>query len=315
MLWQRIAECLQVGSFAPVQGGLSRKLALLRESLRPNATEPFASVSQSLYNRPTLQWERQTSLVLRQPSKAVRSLLAENRLYNKRFERRRHSVDSHCRVRSYCSAIRLPQQDEYLDLLRRDERSRILASFHCGDFLYGSAKLISLSATSHRHYVLSLNESSPACIENLAVGFGRETPWKAYELLLRQSSSLALSGLLRETRTSLLLFCDLPPGLNEAAEVSFLGRPAWFSIGPAMLSLSNRIPLLPLINYFDGEANRVVLGRQFEPQRDGSESLRQAASRMTQQLVAFFEDIFVQHPEQWRFLSLLPSYFAKPDMP
>lgn len=316
VLWRqlrRVGARLRPSNFRPRQGPLSRRLALLIEGLRPNAAQPFASLSQSLYARPTFNWERQTALLLRQPLADVQALLAENRLHNRRFERRRNVADSRGRIRSYCNSIQLPQQEEYLDLIHRDDRSRVIASFHFGDFLYGSAKLFRLNNSTRRNIVLSLNRSATACFANLSAAYGEEQPWRECELLLEQCSSVRLSRLLRAGKTSLLLYCDLPPGLSASTQLGFLGRPAWFSIGPAMLALINRVPLLPLINYFDGQQNRVLLAKQIESERAPSESLRQAARRMTQQLVDFFEPVFLQYPEQWRFLSLLPVYFSDPD--
>lgn|GEM_PF-1773058 len=315
VLWRqlrRVGEELRPSSFRSKQGSVLRSLALLIERLRPNAAQPFASLSQSLYARPTLNWERQTAQLLRQPLAEVQSLLAANRLHNRRFERRRNGSDNQERIRSYCNNIQLPQQEEYLALIRRDDRSRVIASFHCGDFLYGSAKLFRLNNSTRRNLVLSLNRSAPTCFANLSAGYGDEQPWRDCELLLEQCSSIQLSRLLRAGKTSLLLYCDVPPGLNASTQLCFLGRPAWFSIGPAMLALINRVPLLPLINYFDGRQNRVVLAKQIEPERAAAESLRLAAIRMTQQLIDFFEPVFLQHPQQWRFLSLLPAYFSDP---
>jgi len=285
---------------------------LFLEKLRPNAGQKFQTLTQSLFERPTLDDENQIAYAFRQPVNAVNSLLAKNRLHNCRFEQRRNKIERPSLVQRYCEDFKIPQREGYVDLIKKDGRSRIVASFHCGDFLYGSASLFSLDSNKRRKYVLTLNRSSTACYSNLAAGFGRGAPDPECELLLCETDSSKLSQILRAGNASILLFCDVPPGLNETTEVSFLNRRAWFSIGPAILALVNRVPLLPLINYSTGNSSHLRLGNQIEPVLLPSETLRAGAKRITQSLVSFFESVFLENPEQWRFLSLLPCYFSEP---
>ncbi|MEX0963172.1 MAG: hypothetical protein WDZ52_03900 [Pseudohongiellaceae bacterium] len=308
-----LARLFQGSRFLHKQGGLGYWLNLLYEKYRPRLRQSFDTLAQGLYNRPSLAGEHHISLLLRLPLHETQILLAKNRLHNSRFEHRRTTVDDKTIVRRYCRAFQLPQREDYLELVRSDGRSRIIASFHCGDFLYGSARLFELDAATRRKYVLSLNKSTPACYANLLAGFGPAAPGAECELLLSDSTSSTLSQLLRAGNTSLLLFCDLPPGLTEVTRIRFLNRYAWFSVGPAILALTNSVPLLPLINYFDGKVSHVSLGRQLEPMLIGSETLRQGANRLTQELVSLFEAVFLKYPEQWRFVSLLPLYFSKPN--
>lgn len=291
---------------------LHESLNLFLEKLRPNAGQRFQTLTQSLFERPTLDDENQIAYAFRQPVNAVNSLLAKNRLHNRRFEQRRNRAERAALVQRYCEGFEIPQRKDFLDLIRKDRRSRIVASFHCGDFLYGSANLFSLDSNNRKKYVLSLNRSSTACYSNLAAGFGHEAPSPECELLLCETGSSKLSQILRADNASILLFCDVPPGLNQTVEVNFLNRRAWFSIGPAILALANRVPLLPLINYSTGNSSYLKLGNQIEPELLPSETLRMGAKRITQSLVSFFESVFLENPEQWRFLSLLPCYFSKP---
>lgn len=291
---------------------LLESLDLFLEKLRPNAGQSFQTLTQSLFERPTLEDENQIAFAFRQSTSAINSLLAKNRLHNCRFEQRRNKVGRGPLVQRYCEGFKIPQREDYLDLIQKDERSRIVASFHCGDFLFGSASLFSLDSNKRRKYVLSLNRSSPACYANLAAGFGHKAVGPECELLLCETDSSKLSQILRAGNASLLLFCDVPPGLNEAIEVKFLNRHAWFSIGPAILALANRVPLLPLLNYSTGNSSYLRLGNQIEPDLLPSETLREGAERITQRLVSLFESAFLESPEQWRFLSLLPRYFTKP---
>lgn len=290
---------------------LSESLDLFLEKARPNAEQKFQALSQSLFERPTLDDETQIAYALRQSENTVSSLLAKNRLHNRRFEQRRNRVERASKVQHYCEGFKISQRSDYLRLVQNDKRSRIIASFHFGDFLYGSASLLGLDGTERRKYVLSMNRSSNACYSNLAAGFSSEVLGQECELLLGSTSSSQLSQKLRAGNTSILLFCDVPPGLNEITEVTFLNRRACFSIGPAILALSSRVPILPLINYSTESSSYLSLGSQIEPILLPSETLRTGANRITQSLVSFFESVFLDNPEQWRFLSLLPRYFLE----
>jgi len=299
-------------SFRHQPCALLEPLCLLLEKSRSNAGEDFESLTQALFERTTLEHENRVADALRQPYATVVSLLAKNRLYNRRFEHRRNCVQKEARVLHYCQGFQVPQREAYLDLLKNDDRSRIIATFHCGDFLYGSASLLSLETNTRRKYFVSLSKSSSDCFTNLAVGFSGSVPGAESELLLSETDSSKLSQILRGGNASIVLFTDLPLGLNETTAVNFLSRRSSFSIGPAILALVNRVPILPLVNYSAEGASHVVLGEQIEPVLANSETLRSAAQRITQSLVSFFEATFLTHPEQWRFLSMLPSYFCLP---
>lgn len=291
---------------------LCESLKFILEKTRPHARQRFQTLTQSLFERPTVYDETQIALAFRQPIKTIGSLLAKNRLHNSRFEQRRNKTERIALVRRYCEDFKIPQREDYLGLIQKDGRSRIIASFHCGDFLYGAASLLVLDSSKRGKYVLSLNRSSSACYSNLASGFSRQILMPERELLLGETDSSVLSQILRAGDASVLLFCDIPPGLNETTEVNFLNRPAWFSIGPAILALVNRVPLLPLINYSAENSSYLRLGGQIEPVLLPSETLHGGAKRITQSLVTFFESVFLENPEQWRFLSLLPRYFSEP---
>ncbi len=302
-------------AFQHEAAAVRESLKLSLERMRPNAGQQFSTLTRSLFERPTRDDEYQVAYAIRQPIDETRLLLAKNRLHNRRFEQRRNSVERAPLVRRYCAGFEIPQRKDFLTLIRGDARSRIIASFHCGDFLYGTASLFALENESRQQHVLTLNKGSDACFANLEAGFGATAATAECELLLQESDTQTLSRMLRAGDTSLLLFCDIPPGLNETCEVRFLGRPARFSIGPAILAIANGVPLLPLLNYSRASSGRILLGEQIEPVLLPSETLRLAAGRITQALVSLFESVFLQHPEQWRFLSLMPLYFSQPELP
>ncbi len=309
---ESIVNRTRVSAFHHGRAGLRHRFNILFERLRPNAITEPQSLTGALYQRPTKDGEQLLAYLLRQPIRDVTALLASNRAHNSGLERSRNIIHSQSLVRQYCSKILIPQHEDYLHLERDDPRSRIVASFHFGDFIYGCAKLFTLGSNARSKFVLSLNNSSSACYSNLSAGFGSEAPGPETELPLLQTSTARLSELLRAGNTSILLFCDLPPGLGEGTQVRLLNRTVWFSIGPAVLAIANKVPILPLINFSNGEHNYVYLGRQIEPELIGGESLRIGARRITQELASFFERVFVSYPEQWRFVSLLERYLVKP---
>jgi Bacterial lipid A biosynthesis acyltransferase len=288
-------------------------LRLLRERQRSNSQGKIETLTQALFERPVLEDEIRIAAAIRQPLSTVRMFLAKNRIYNRRFEQRRNTVEREVLVRRYCEGFTLSQHDDYLSLIRSDARSRIIVSFHIGDFLFGSACLLGLENSARRHYVLTLNKASKACYSNLAAGFGAAAPGPECELLFEATTSVQLSQILRTPNNSLLLFCDVPGGLNQTTEVEFLNRSAWFSAGPAVLAITNSVPLLPLINYSTDDRAYLRFGAQIEPKLLPSETLQQAVKRITQTLVSFFESVLQKHPDQWRFLALLPLYFVDPE--
>ena len=309
---ESIVNGIKVSAFHHGRSRFRHRLNILFERLRPNAITEPQSLTCALYQRPTKDGEQLLAYLLRQPIRDVTALLASNRAHNSGLERSRNIIYSQSLVRQYCSKILIPQHEDYLILERDDPRSRIVVSFHFGDFIYGCAKLFTLGSNARRKFVLSLNNSSSACYSNLLAGFGSEAPRPETELPLLQTSTARLSELLRAGNTSILLFCDLPPGLGEGTQVRLLNRVVCFSIGPAILAIANKVPILPLINFSNGEHNYVYLGRQIEPELMGSESLRIGARRITQELASFFEAVFVSYPEQWRFVSLLERYQVSP---
>lgn len=249
------------------------------------------------------------AMLLREPASSTRRLLTRNAIYLERLQASYNRRVPRNRLIKHCSEFRLRQRQAYLNLLRDDERSRILAAYHFGDYVYGMNTLVCLENPERKRYVLSQRAASGAYFENLRLGLGNRAIDKSAELLTTDTNAAELSRLLRGGNTTLALYCDLPAGFGERVEVNFLGRRAMFPKGPAMLAISNKAPLLPVINYNDGEYNRIELGKQIEPRLNCDESLQAGVIRITQQLIVFFEHYFYKHPEQWRYLKYLPAYY------
>ena len=249
------------------------------------------------------------SALLREPRGRTRRLLAANEKWLAALERRRNSRLARAALRRHTSRLHFPQAQNLRQLLGDDPRPRLLTSYHFGDYIYGLNLLGATVNARAKAIYLSQAPGSAAYFANMKLAFGAAAMGPDARLSAQDASVAGLAPLLRREGLQIITFCDLGEQFGGRAEVDFLHRQAWFSRGPAMLSLTNRIPLLPVINWFDGKRGQVVLGAQLEPERFNGETLAQAAGRITAELVRFFEPFFRLNPEQWRYLGVLPLYF------
>ena len=248
---------------------------------------------------------------LREPQDRARRLLAGNEKWNVALERRRNAPMGRAELRRHVGRIRFPQRGKLLELIADDPRPRLLVSYHFGDYIYGLNLLGAAIGSRAEVYYLSQAPGSATYFDNLRRAFGKRTIGPDKQLVVSEAGLGELAPLLRSPGVQFVTFCDLSEQFGGRAEVDFLHRRAWFPQGPAILSLTNRIPVVPVINWFDGGLGPLVLGAQLEPERLDGESLAGAASRITAELVRFFEPFFRTNPEQWRYLGVLPLYFIQ----
>ena len=251
------------------------------------------------------------SAFLREPRSRGRRLLIANRKWLAELEHWRNCRQQEAALRRHVARLRFPQQESLQELVRADARSRLLVSFHFGDYIYGTNLLAASISGLARVFFLSHAPGSAAYFANMALAFGEHAIGPSQQLLANQASLSRVLPLLRGRGMQLITFCDLSGEFGGRAQVDFLYRAAWFSRGPAILSLTNRVPLLPVINWFDGDRRQLVLGDQMEPERYPGETIADAAGRMTNSLIRFFEPFFRNNPEQWRYLGILPLYFIQ----
>ena len=249
------------------------------------------------------------STVLREPRGRTRRLLAANHRWLAALEQRRNSRLAEAKLRRYVASLHFPQARNLRNLLDDDPRPRLLTSYHFGDYIYGLNLLGARVNASANVVYLSQAPGSAAYFANMKLAFGETAIGPDSRLSAQAAGIDGLAPLLRRKRIQIITFCDLGEQFGGRVEVDFLFRRAWFSRGPAMLALTNRIPLLPVINWFDGERGQIVLGAQVEPERFDGETLARAAARVTAEIVRFFEPFFRLNPEQWRYLGVLPNYF------
>ncbi len=249
------------------------------------------------------------SVLLREPQHRARRLLAANQRWLAELEHRHDQWQPERALRRHVARLRFPQRSPLLELLGEDPRPRIVTSYHFGDYVYGLNLLAASIGSRAKLRYLVRAPGSAAHFANMKRAFGERAPDPAAQLLAREACAETLLPLLRRDGTQFVTFCDPEKPLGARVQVGFLHRAAWFSRAPALLGLTNRIPLLPVINWFDGSHEHVVLGEQIEPERLADESLAEAVQRITAELVRFFEPFFRSNPEQWRHLPSLPLYF------
>lgn len=249
---------------------------------------------------------------LRRPERECLQILRRNRAFLRQVEARRNQRQSAVALQRHLRSWQLPQQNAYRELLALDNRPRIIASFHFGDFVYGMNLLLRDEAGQRPCRVLTLQTSSPAYFRNMEIAFGDRGARPENQLPVMQTPMAELSTFLGQLRGTLVTFCDLPPGFGATTTVQFLGRRAWFPRGAATLALRNRVPLLPVVSCFRGGEHQLLMAAQIEPGEYRHCDPARAVQGISQRLVNLLEECLQQFPEQWRYLAALPSYFQPP---
>jgi len=249
------------------------------------------------------------SVFLREPRQHIDRLQSRHDRLQARLEYNRHHPQTDSHLKRHILRFHFPQKVDYEKLLAVDSRSRILASFHFGDYVYGMHFLANNIEHPGPLKVLSQQPGSSIYRANIHAAFGVDSANEGAELLSDRQDVAALSAFLRQQQSTLILFCDLPSGCGERVCVNFLQRSAWFPRGPATLAVINRVPILPVITVAQGQKHYLILYPQLETAAQPEESLPDCIARITQCLVAILETHFRDSPEAWRYLRLLPAYF------
>ncbi len=246
---------------------------------------------------------------LREPLNVTRTLLRSNRVFVAASDKRRHTPVSKRSLRNHLSGFCFPQQELVADLMHNDPRSRIIAAYHFGDYVYGMHYFATRFRNEQEFSYLSLESGNDTYFRNLRHAFGKDALGRDAQYVRSRTGATKLSSLLKRQSHNLILFCDLPCERGEDTEVDFLYRPARFCRGPATLALVNRVPILPVINFRDGNRHSIWAAPQIEPELGRTESLADAVRRVTHSLVNVLEKFLTLDPAQWRYLEILPRYF------
>ena len=251
------------------------------------------------------------SIYLREPLTTTSEILVKNVRFLDEIEHRRNTALTKTELQQWRSSIHIARSQDYREQAAHDEGSRIIASFHFGDFIYGLNALMCLEGPHRRRLVYSQAKGSDAYYHNMRHCFGGRALTHDAQLTAAEADPLGLAQSLRKGNCTLVMFCDLPPSYGETTAVEFLGREAWFPKGPALLALTTKTPLIPVINLKNRRQNHLRIVDAIEPFRRLDESLEAAVQRITQELIGLLEAYLRRQPEQWRYLQVMPIYFAK----
>lgn len=244
---------------------------------------------------------------LRMPVPECRRILRANRRFLSAVEQRRNNPQSAASLQHYLQSFECPQLAAFTQLCETDPRSRLIATFHFGDFVYGMNYLMSQDPTARRTLVLVKEASCRAYFDNMRRAFGARAARPQDQRLVDRVSVATLCTELRKQPVNLITFCDLPEHFGASRCLPFLGRSALFPRGLATLAIRSELPVLPVINYFDGGVNKVYLAPQLEPRRYRNQGASRAMQCLTRDLIRLLELFVRRRPEQWRYLSILPA--------
>lgn len=250
------------------------------------------------------------SRYLHLPQSEIQNLLNQNASYLKLVERFRNQRQSQIALNRHLESFEIIDEKEFLDFQSTILGSKLLVSFHFGDFVYGNNLIAAKECSSRNQYFFTQLKSSDAFLSNMRLAFGQSFKERPQQLTIESTGAVGLVKRLKQSNTSLLTFIDLPKGFGERVKVQFLGRDAWFPRGPATLALLAKVPILPILNFTDGNKNYINVFPQLYPAAYSKSSRHGSAQEITQQLVSYLERAITLYPWQWRFFSALPSFFT-----
>lgn len=311
-------------SLLPVGQSVSSRITKLCRAVRDKAGQYTLRLSH--FSHPThlinlcLPWQRQASRTalfhnavahcLRLPASESRQRLSANRRFLAPVEARRKQCQSAWRLRRHRRLWHEPDLEAYRQLLSQDPRSRIVATYHFGDFAFGLNTLLREDPKDRECIVLTQQTSDGAYFSNMRRAFGDEATTAQQQWPVANLRTANLSAKLQKQVVTLVTFCDLPPTFGATTEVQFLDRSARFPRGAAALALRYKLPLLPVVCYHSAGRHRIALWSQIEPIPVYGEKRAECVSRLTQQLADHLQQFVRWAPQQWRFLGSLPSYIA-----
>jgi hypothetical protein len=253
------------------------------------------------------------SLSLHEPAGRVRRLLKSHSTIVNRLERQRNHYIGEGHQKSLAASFYLPRKSTYLDFLNTDNKSRVVATFHLGDYVYGLNHLMSLENPKRNRIVLNHREGSFPYRKNVLNRYGNRALDRKSQLLSQHCNTAKLAATLREKPSTLILFSDLPHHFGKSIEVEFLGRRAWFVRGPAVLAITARAPILPVVNFMAGNSNTIEIKDLIDSTPRPGESFSDCVHRLTQALCSILESYLRSYPEQWRYLNHMALFFQDPE--
>lgn len=244
------------------------------------------------------------SFLLREPEHSVRKILQRQLYYKLYFYARRVDYLAYGAPADK-TLFEWAEAESYQHCAGMYPESRVLMTIHMGDFI-GAFRHIAASVSPDRP-VISLRRD----IDQLDPRNLRQLDDPVHTQYLHgQGNPVEIAQALRRGNQTLAVLFDLGRDFGETTEVEFFSHRARFVRGPAQLAIAGRARIFPFVCFRCGSRNIIQMHAPFLPQARAGESLRQAAARVTQELVRLAEQWIHERPEQWKYLDVLPGYFA-----
>lgn len=245
------------------------------------------------------------SFLLKEPDKHIRRILALHQYYRLSFYARRiRYLSPDITPIGQQENFEWPDCESYARCSQLYRESRVLMTIHMGDFM-GAFRHIAAHGAADRA-VMSLRRD----LDALDTRHLRSKNDDTHRLFRHGIDNPAgIVDALRGGNQTLAILFDLGRDFGEIAEVEFFRHRAGFVRGPAQLAIAGRARIFPFFCVRIGARNVIQMSPPFLPEVRQGESLRQAAGRVTQDLVRLAERWIHCHPEQWKYLDMLPAYF------
>ena len=149
---------------------------------------------------------------LHEPQSRCLKILKANAAYLSRVERYRNQPQGRAQLQKHVARFEFAQQTELSRLDAEDQRPRLVASIHAGDFIYGTNVFANYESPDTRQYVLLQKAPGEIFQRNLSQAFGEKRYSSRTQLLLESFDFAQFRRRLNSSKSSLLTFTDLPPG-------------------------------------------------------------------------------------------------------
>jgi KDO2-lipid IV(A) lauroyltransferase len=184
-----------------------------------------------------------------------------------------------------------PVDDPIKAAIRRG-RGAVLVTCHFGNWDVGARTLARFGAPFNLVMAREANETTAEYVRKAREDAG-------VHVLLSDSSVYGSFNMLRALKRNeiVAMQLDRPLGGDGARLVEFFGAPAWFQAGPIRLARLAGAPIFPVFSLRLGPRQyRIVLGTEHTV---GRHATVEEMDRILGNIVAEFEQLVRQHPEQW----------------
>lgn len=244
------------------------------------------------------------SVLFHEPLRVARSLLQQYEFYFAyNYAKRLLHLRRMPERSAYLETFYWPDMDAYRQFIAGNATSRVLVTIHMGDFLGAFHRITGLASSDRRAISLRREqheEENTVVMENINLSVLRHG----------QNDPVAIVGALRQGNVTLATLFDLKAEFGATATVKFFDQRASFVKGPAQLAIMGRAPILPFVTWEENGVNHLEMESAIDTQPRTGESLHEATTRITQQLVTLAEKWIRRSPAQWKYLTSLPGYFS-----